>query len=101
MPLYRQLVRGGKRTSARLFVGHGEDAVPAGWGFVEEVILAALPIGARGAVTLIFGEHHFEGFLRVGPLALAVEFAGIAEIVNAGLRLFGRAVARDFAGVAD
>jgi hypothetical protein len=29
-----------------LFVGHGEDAVPAGGRLLEEIFLAALPVGA-------------------------------------------------------
>jgi hypothetical protein len=33
-----------------LFVGHGEDPVPAGRGLIEEVFLASLPIGAGRAV---------------------------------------------------
>src|SRR5271168_5266369 len=86
---------GGKAASSRrtpkksargvgLFVGHGENAVPAGGWFVEEVFLATLPVGTRRTIVLPFVEHGLEGFLRGGPLALAVEFPGDAEVRDAG-----------------
>jgi hypothetical protein len=45
-------------------VGHGEDAIPAGRRLIEEIILAALPIGAGWAVVAPLVENGLERFLR-------------------------------------
>ena len=52
-----------------LFVGHGEDAIPAGRRLIEEIFLAALPIGAGWAVVGPPIENGLERFLGVhgGP----------------------------------
>lgn len=55
-------VAGGKANNL-LFMGHGEHAVPTGRWLVEEVVLAALPVGSRGPVIRPFVEHGLECFL--------------------------------------
>jgi len=59
-----------------------KNAIPAGRGLIEEIILAALPIGAGRAVAGPFVENGLERFLRVFPAALAVEFMGPLEEIE-------------------
>src|SRR5260370_7612381 len=67
-----------------LFVGHGEDAIPAGRRLIEEIFLAAFPIGAGWAVVGPLVQNDLERFLRVFPPALPVEFMGLLEEIEAG-----------------
>ena len=46
---------------SKLLMGHSEDAIPAGWRFVKKIFLAALPIGARGAVVGPLVKNGLEG----------------------------------------
>src|SRR5260370_7403958 len=74
---------GSKTARQTLLVGHGEDAVPPGWRFVEEIFLAAFPIGAGWTVVGPFVQNDLERFLRVLPTPLAVEFAGVFKDADA------------------
>src|SRR5260370_2839533 len=67
-----------------LFVGHGEDAIPAGRRLIEEIFLAAFPIGAGWAVVGPLVQNDLERFLRVFPTSLPVEFMGLSEEIEAG-----------------
>src|SRR5258708_7059366 len=60
---------------SKLLMGHGEDAVPAGWRFVEKIFLATLPVGACRAVVRPLVENGLEGGLGVQPVALLEESA--------------------------
>src|SRR5713101_8771533 len=84
-----------------LFVGHGEDAIPAGRRLIEEIFLAAFPIGAGWAVVGPLVQNDLERFLRVFPAALAVEFMGLLEEIEAGAQFVRGAVNRVFIGAAD
>src|SRR5947209_19065229 len=55
--------------SGVLLVGHDEHAVPVGFGLVEQVILAALPESARGAVVRPALQQFLENYLGLAPLA--------------------------------
>ena len=66
-----------------LFVGHGEDAIPAGRRLIEEIFLAALPIiGAGWAVVGPPIENGLERFLGVLPSAFPVELMGPLEEIE-------------------
>src|SRR5713226_10124132 len=78
MRIGRSEMRKSQRSNA-LLVGHGEDAVPPGWRFVEEIFLAALPIGAGWTVVGPFVQNDLERSLRVLPTALAVELVGLLK----------------------
>src|SRR6202140_3131980 len=84
-----------------LLVGHGEDAIPAGRGLVEEIFLAALPIGARWAVIGPTIENGLERFLGFFPTALPVQFMGLVEEIEASAYFVRGAVNRVFGGAAD
>src|ERR1700730_320228 len=84
-----------------LFVGHGEDANPAGRRLIEEIILAAFPIGAGWAVVGPLVENGLERLLRVFPAALPVEFMGPLEEIDTVTHFVRRAVNRVFSGAAD
>src|ERR1700674_2432709 len=84
-----------------LLVGHGEDAVPAGGRLVEEIVLAALPVGARWAIIGPSVENRLESFLRFFPLTLPVEVMGALEDFKARAHLIGSAVDAGLAGAAD
>ena len=84
-----------------LFVGHGEDAIPAGRRLIEEIFLAALPIGAGRAV---FGppvESDLERFLGVSPAAFAVELMGLFEQIQAAAHFVRGAVNGVFSRAAE
>src|SRR5260370_13424380 len=70
-------------TRLTLFVGHREDAIPAGRRLIEEVFLAPLPIRARGTIIGPFVQNALERFLSVFPAALAIELMGLTEEVEA------------------
>src|SRR5882762_2172549 len=91
----------GRGTGQALFVSHGENAIPAGRRLIEEIILAALPIGAGRAVAGPFVENGLERFLRVFPAALAVEFMGPLEEIETVTHFARGAVNRVFSGAAD
>src|SRR5260370_42083127 len=84
-----------------LFVGNGEDAIPAGRRLIEEIFLAAFPIGAGWAVIGPLVQNDLERFLRVFPAALAVEFMGLLEEIEAGAHFVRGTVNRVFSGAAD
>src|SRR6266478_986259 len=71
-----------------LLVSHDEDAVPSRGWFVEEIVLAALPVGARRAFIGPLVENDLKCFLRFRPLALAVEQASLLEKRNARAHIF-------------
>src|SRR6267154_4521953 len=77
-----------------LFVGHREDAVPARGRLIEEILLAALPIGAGRTVIGPLVENDLEGFLRILPAALAVELVGLPEELDPHAHFVGAAVHR-------
>src|SRR5882724_6038104 len=79
---------------AKLFVGHGEDAVPIGGRFVEEVVLAAFPVGAGGSVVRPLIEDGLKGGLGIKPFALLIESAGLEETIKASLRVRGESFAQ-------
>src|ERR1700756_5196661 len=62
-----------------LFVGHGEDAVPAGRRFVEEIFLAALPVGARRPFIGPLVQYGLKSRLSFEPQTLMVKRASFAE----------------------
>src|SRR6266566_10110181 len=84
-----------------LFVGHGEDAIPAGRRLIEEIFLAALPIGAGWAVVGPPIENGLERFLGVLPSAFPVELMGPLEEVEPVAHFVRGAVNRVFGGAAD
>src|SRR2546422_6180349 len=55
--------------SGVLLVGHDEHAVPVGFGLVEQVVLAALPESARGAIVRPALQQFLENYLGLAPLA--------------------------------
>src|ERR1700704_5119360 len=84
-----------------LFVGHGEDAVPTGRRLVEEIFLAALPIGAGWTVIGPLVQNGLEGVLCVLPVSLAVELMGLSKKIGAHTHFVWGAVNRVFGGAAD
>src|SRR6202521_4642631 len=84
-----------------LFVGHGEYPVPAGRRLIEEIFLAAFPISARRAVIGPLVQNGLERFLGVFPAALAVEFMGRLEELEAVTHFVRGAVNRVFRGAAN
>src|SRR5260221_14674005 len=67
---------------AKLFVGHGEDAVPIGGRFVEEGVLAAFPVGAGGSVVRPLIEDGLKGGVGIKPFGLLIERGGLGETVK-------------------
>src|SRR6267154_4655333 len=92
---------GSKTARQTLLVGHGEDAVPPGWRFVEEIFLAALPIGAGWTVVGPFVQNDLERSLRVLPTALAVELVGLLKEGDALTHFAWRAISRVLRGAAN
>src|SRR6266436_6246079 len=91
-----------KRPTRRaLFVSHGEDAIPAGRRLIEEIFLAALPIGAGGAVIGPLVQNGLEKVLRVLPAAPAVELVGLLKKVDALTHFVRGAVSGIFRSAAD
>src|SRR5712691_6569611 len=84
-----------------LFVGHGEDAIPAGRRLIEEIFLAALPIGEGGAVIGPLVQNGLERVLRVLPAAPAVELVGLLKKVDALTHFVRGAVSGIFRSAAD
>src|SRR5260221_886264 len=68
-----------------LFVGHREDAVPIRRWLVEEVVLAAFPVGAGGSVVRPLIENGLKGGLGVEPFAVLIERASLAKTIEARL----------------
>jgi len=64
-------------------VGHGEDAVPIGGRFVEEIFLAAFPVSAGGAIFGPLIEDGLESGLSVVPAALLEESTRFAKPIQA------------------
>src|SRR6266403_2777303 len=73
--------------SGNLFMGHREDAVPGGWGFVEKILLTTLPIGARRAVVGPLVKNGLESGLSIEPATLLEECTGVTKTIEAGLRV--------------
>src|SRR5713101_5062749 len=90
-----------RATRKELFVGHGEDAIPAGRRLIEEIFLAAFPIGAGWAVAGPFVQNGLERVLRVFPAALAVELMGLLEKIETVTHFPRGAVNGVFRGAAD
>src|SRR5260370_16546451 len=88
-------------TRLTLFVGHREDAMPAGRRLIEEVFLAPLPIRARGTIIGPFVQNALERFLSVFPAALAIELMGLTEEVEAVANFVWSAIDRALRGKAD
>ncbi len=82
-------------------MGHGEDAIPAGRRFVEEVVLTALPVRTRGAVIGPLVQDDLKRFLRVFPPALTVEFVSLAKELKTLAHFFCRSVGGILRGAAD
>src|SRR5260370_7963993 len=79
-----------------IFVGQGEDTIPAGRRLIEEIFLAALPIGAGWAVVGPFVQNGLERVLRVFPAAPAVELMGLLEKMDTVTHFVRGAVHRVF-----
>src|SRR5437016_9541892 len=84
-----------------LFVGHGEDAIPAGRRLIKEIFLAALPIGAGRAVFGPAVENRLKRFLGVFPATLPIELPGLLEEIEASTHFLRGTVNRVFGGAAD
>jgi len=82
-------------------VRHGKDAIPPRRGFVKEIVLATLPVSARGAVVRPFVQAGLKGFLRVFPTAVPVEFASLLEEIEARTNFVRRSVNRILSDAAD
>src|SRR2546425_1001585 len=68
-----------------LFVRHGEDAVPAGRRLVEEILLAAFPVGARGPVVRPIFQHLLEHRLGIRPASTSIKSARLCEFCKSRL----------------
>src|SRR5437879_1964123 len=71
-------------------MGHREDAIPTGWGFVEKIFLTALPVGACRAIIGPLVENGLEGGLSLEPAAVLKECASFVKTIEAGLRVGGK-----------
>src|SRR5713226_6562606 len=86
---------------SRLLVGHDEDPIPAGGRLVEEIFLAALPVGARGSLRGPFVQNCLECLLGFFPLARPVEITAPQEKLQASAEFVGGAVDAWFADAAN
>src|SRR5215470_11850197 len=80
-----------------LLVRHDEDAGPPGRRFLKEILLAALPVSARGAVIGPLVEKGLESSLGVFPAAPAIKCASLLEELKAAVSFFRIAVDAIFA----
>src|SRR5260370_42425322 len=71
---------------SRLLMGHGENAVPAGWRFVKKIFLTTLPVGACRAVVGPLVKNGLERGLGVKPAALLKEGASLVKTIEAVMR---------------
>src|SRR2546422_3489764 len=69
--------------SGVLLVGHDEHAVPVGFGLVEQVVLAALPESARGAIVRPALQQFLENYLGLTPLAGLIAGSAAGEHLQA------------------
>src|SRR5258706_8183479 len=65
-------------------MGHREDAIPTGWGFVEKIFLTALPVGTRRAVVGPLIENGLKCRLSLEPVALPKQSASFVKTIEAG-----------------
>src|SRR6266851_8003447 len=72
---------------SKLLMGHGENAVPAGWRFVKKIFLTTLPVGACRAVVGPLVKNGLERGLGVQPAALLKERASLVKTIEADLRV--------------
>lgn len=66
-----------KTHERKLFVGHGEHAVPFGERLFDKIILAALEINDGWAVVKPTVENFLKNMLSIGPAALAIKRTGL------------------------